>query len=126
MEKEGSFCTVALSGGGVIGYCVGFLLLEEFHLADFAVHPEFQNRGVGGRLLNALVDVLARRAASAVTLEVRASNAPAIALYRKAGFQTVAVQRGYYSHPREDALVMVKALRGRLSDWTGGAFPPLF
>ena len=124
LEREGSFCTVALSGRRVMGYSVGFSMLGEFHLADFAVHPELQERGVGRWLLNALLEVLKGRTINIVSLEVRVSNSPAIALYRKAGFQTVSIRRGYYSRPREDALVMLKALKGKFSDWTGGAFPP--
>ena len=54
-----------------------------------------------------------------VTLEVRASNQRALRLYGRSGFSTVAVRNGYYSKPREDALVMMKALEGRLSDWVG-------
>ena len=126
LERKGSSCTVVLSGGRVVGYSVGFLMLEEFHLADFAVHPELQKRGLGRWFLNALLEVLGGRAVNIASLEVRVSNSPAIALYRKAGFQTVSIRRGYYSRPREDALVMLKALRGKFSDWTGDTFPPLF
>ncbi len=122
LEKEGSDCAVALVEGQVIGYALGFQVLNEFHLADFAIHPDLQNRGLGWQLLNRLLDRLDDRVIHVVTLEVRVSNVPAIALYRKAGFQTAAIRKDYYSRPREDALVMLRALRGDLSDWVGHSF----
>ncbi len=121
MSREGSYGTVLLADGRLIGYSIGFFALEEFHLADFAIHPDLQNRGIGRLLLEVLLDSLKQRPVNLVSLEVRASNTTAVALYKKAGFQTVAIRRGYYSRPREDALVMLKALRGKLSDWMGGA-----
>lgn len=125
LAKEGSYGVVCLAEGRVIGYALGFFVMEEFHLADFAVHPDLQHRGIGRQLLDVLLDVLKRRPVSLVSLEVRGSNRAAIALYRQVGFQTVAIRRGYYSRPREDALVMLKALRGKLSDWLGGTVTPL-
>lgn len=124
LAREGSFCQVALAEGRVAGYSVGFFVLNEFHLADFAVHPELQRQGVGGRLLTEVLELAKGREAYLVTLEVRVSNAAAIALYEKFGFRTVAIRRGYYSRPREDALVMLKPLKGKLSDWIGEAVPP--
>jgi putative ribosomal-protein-alanine acetyltransferase, rimI-like protein len=65
-------------------------------------------------LLNALLDAAAERECEAVLLEVRASNDGAIALYKEAGFKALAKRRGYYSHPREDAVVMRKKLAAGL------------
>jgi len=118
LEKQGSLCHVALVPGRIIGYSVGFLAQEKFHLADFAVHPDYQGQGRGRRFLMRLLNVLSHRRVNAVTLEVRTSNTAAIALYRGAEFRTIGIRKGYYSRPTEDALVMSKALRGRFSDWT--------
>ncbi|MDP6776388.1 MAG: GNAT family N-acetyltransferase, partial [Candidatus Latescibacteria bacterium] len=90
---------------------------DEFHLADFAIRPSLQRRGLGRRLLDRVLADLGGRSVNLVSLEVRASNAPAIRLYSGAGFQTIAVREGYYSRPKEDALVMLKALRGEATDW---------
>ncbi|MDA0745968.1 MAG: ribosomal protein S18-alanine N-acetyltransferase [bacterium] len=117
LAREGSFCLVAQKDTRVIGYAVGFLVSREYHLADFAVHPEIQRRGVGREFLGQLLGRLEEASVAAVTLEVRVSNSRAMDLYSKFGFQTVAIRRGYYSNPREDALVMLKPLVGDLSEW---------
>ncbi len=117
MRREGGRCLVALSGEAIVGYSVGFLVSDEFHLADFAIHPTLQRRGLGVRLLGRVLEDLKGRSVNLVTLEVRASNAAAIGLYRGAGFQIIAVREGYYSLPKEDAFVMLKALRGKATDW---------
>lgn len=127
MRREGGRCLVALSGEEIVGYSVGFFVPDEFHLADFAIHQALQRRGLGRRLLHRVLEDLKGRSINLVTLEVRASNAPAIGLYRGAGFQMIAVREGYYSRPKEDALVMLKALRGKATDWaetaSGFRFP---
>ena len=119
MSRAGSWCVVAVSSGELVGYSVGFRVGQEFHFADFAIHPGLQRRGIGRELLRQVLGVLHDRNTSVVTLEVRASNQRALRLYGRSGFSTVAVRNGYYSKPREDALVMMKALEGRLSDWVG-------
>lgn len=119
LNREGNWCVVALNGQDLVGYSVGFEVDREFHLADFAIHPTHQRQGVGRELLQCVLAVLKKRAFRVVTLEVRASNLRAIQLYTASGFNTVAVRNGYYSKPREDALVMLKALDGKLSDWVG-------
>lgn len=122
MSRSGSLCLVPLVNGGMIGYSVGFFVSDMFHLADFAIHPDYQNRGIGRLFLKRLLDLVKERAAGVVSLEVRVSNLSAISLYRKAGFQTVAIRKGYYSRPREDAFIMVKALCGMLSGWLATHF----
>ena len=120
LAKEGSWCQVAQIGDTLVGYFVGFHVLAEFHLADFAIHPDRQRCGLGRLLLERLVERLKVRPVDFVTLEVRSSNGPAISLYKSYGFQTVAIRRDYYRLPTEDALVMILALRGALSEWTAG------
>ncbi len=118
LDREGSHCLVAHLGDFLVGYSVGFFVLAELHLADLAVHPECRGAGIGGRLLEQVLLSLEERPVDFVTLEVRASNQPAIGLYRSGGFQTVAMRKDYYRFPTEDALVMIRAMRGSLSDWT--------
>lgn len=111
--------------GALLGYMVSWLVADESHLGNLAVAPAARRRGVA----QALVDRLLADAGSAecrlVTLEVRASNAAAQALYRKNGFYPVAVRRGYYSDNREDAVVMIKPLResGRIPPLSPGDLP---
>ena len=117
LEKENGIARVCRLDGQVLAYAVGFRAGNEFHLADFAVRPECQRRGYGAGLLDILLGELRTLEFRIVTLEVRRSNQPAIRLYGRAGFQTIAVRRAYYRRPAEDALVMLKPLAGKLSDW---------
>jgi ribosomal-protein-alanine N-acetyltransferase len=117
LERDGSHCLVAWIGNRLIGYTVGFFISYEYHLADFAIHFDFQGQGLGKQLLDLLLAELDIEKTHMISLEVRASNPQAIALYKKRDFQTLAIRKGYYSRPKEDALVMVKPLKGSLSDW---------
>lgn len=98
---------VRSSGGSaeqVRGVALGQRLLDEGHVLDLAVAPADRRAGLGTRLLHALVDGLLAVGCQAVTLEVRASNRAAQALYRRAGFTVEGRRIGYYPDG-EDALV---------------------
>lgn len=120
LSRRNNHCLVFLSGKRVVAYAVGFLVAGEYHLADLAVHPDFRRRGLGRKFMEAVLRGLPTRNVKAVTLEVRVSNLAAIGLYRQLGFRTVAICRGYYRKPTEDALVMLKALNGCSSEWANG------
>ncbi len=115
-NRENGFCRVVMVGCELVGYVVGFLIDREFHLVNFAIAPDFQRKGLGRKTLKAVFDLL-EKMAQVVSLEVRMSNCAAIDLYKKMGFETIAIRKAYYTHPREDALVMLKPLNTRLSDW---------
>jgi ribosomal-protein-alanine N-acetyltransferase len=103
---------------GILGYCVIETAADELHVHNLAVRPELQRAGIGRRLLDLALGIGERRGAEVALLEVRASNRPAIELYRSVGFLSVAVRRAYYSQPTEDALVFRKdglAAAGRRS-----------
>ena len=93
---------IAAAGETVLGYANFLHVLDEGDIGNVAVAPEYRRQGIA--------DALCARAAALdlafLTLEVRVSNAPAIALYRKHGFQTVGQRRNYYQKPDEDALLM--------------------
>jgi ribosomal-protein-alanine N-acetyltransferase len=93
---------------GVIAYCSFQTVVDEMHIHNLAVDPARQGRGLGRRLLELSLAVGARRGAERALLEVRQSNWAAQRLYRSLGFQGVAVRRGYYTHPSEDALILEK------------------
>ena len=103
------FLTAVDESGTVAGYIGCHTVLDEGYIANVAVAPAFRRRGIGRRLVQAL---LARSAdLTFVTLEVRASNAPAIALYTACGFVPVGTRRRFYSHPTEDTLLMTAQLK---------------
>lgn len=97
---------VARRGAQVVGYAGALLVAGEAHVTTIAVDPDHQGGAVGRRLLLALIRESVRLGTLAVTLEVRASNEPALALYRRFGFAPAGVRKGYYSKPTEDALVL--------------------
>lgn len=98
----------AVEGDTVLGYVGCQTVLDEGYITNVAVLPAYRRRGVAEGLLTGL---LGRAAGlSFVTLEVRASNAAACALYEKLGFQRVGIRRGFYRVPTEDAVLMTRYL----------------
>ena len=89
----------------VAGYAGLQAVLDEGYINNVAVDPRFRRQGVAGQLVEAFLRFGAARLAF-LTLEVRASNAPAIALYEKYGFTQAGRRRDYYDDPKEDALLM--------------------
>lgn len=77
-------------------------------MMNLAVAPAYRRTGIAQSLVHGLLDALADRKVSSLTLEVRASNADAIALYDKLGFSQVGRRPRYYEKPREDALILRK------------------
>lgn len=100
------FLYVARLDGAVVGYCSFWRIFDEVHVNNFAVHPHCRRRGIGTTLLARVLVEAAAMGAPHATLEVRASNAPAIALYEAGGFVRSGLRRGYYTHPVEDALIL--------------------
>lgn len=102
---------VAMAGETVLGYANFLHVLDEGDIGNVAVAPAYRRQGVADALLEALCARAVALNLAFLTLEVRASNAPAIALYRKHGFQTVGQRRNYYQKPDEDALLMTRFWR---------------
>ena len=96
---------VAASGDTVAGYLGLRQVLDEASVNNFAVDCRFRGRGLGKRLLEAALAYAGEHGATVITLEVRASNTPAIHLYEAYGFKRVGLRRGFYHRPTEDALL---------------------
>ncbi len=96
--------------GRVIAFCDYWIVAPELHVLVMATHPDHRGRGVAGALLQHVLAEAARAGCTMATLEVRAGNRPAIALYERAGFKTVHVRARYYQDDGEDALVMMRGL----------------
>jgi ribosomal-protein-alanine N-acetyltransferase len=96
----------------LIGYAIVMWLPDEVHLLNLSVAAPMQGRGYGREMLRWLMRDAAGRGARGMLLEVRPSNAPALALYRSSGFEAIGVRRGYYpaEDGREDAHVLFRQL----------------
>jgi [ribosomal protein S18]-alanine N-acetyltransferase len=99
---------VALSGGNLVGFAAASWLRQEIAVEVEALFVERPHRrqGIGGALIGACIAWAANSGASSVRLEVRASNAAALALYYRYGFSATGVRRAYYSAPVEDAVLL--------------------
>jgi [ribosomal protein S18]-alanine N-acetyltransferase len=90
----------------VVGYCGVWIIVDEAHITNIALLPEYRGLKLGEALLSRIIDLARNMGALRVTLEVRVSNARAQALYRKFGFEDGALRKQYYTDNMEDALVM--------------------
>jgi len=98
---------VALDDSGkVVGYAGLQVVLDEGYITNVAVRPECRRQGIAGKLLQVFLDFAKGNQLAFLTLEVRASNYDAIALYGSRGFRSVGRRKNYYEHPREDAIIM--------------------
>jgi ribosomal-protein-alanine N-acetyltransferase len=112
LAKPTSICLGAFEAEGEEGPLVGYLIVSRYvdawHVMNIAVDPPHRSRGVATMLLERLFELTADDARRGYTLEVRVSNATAIALYERLGFTSRGLRRGYYTDNREDALIMWK------------------
>jgi ribosomal-protein-alanine N-acetyltransferase len=110
LAKPTSICLGAFDTDGEDGRLVGYLIVSRYvdawHVMNVAVDPDHRGRGVATTLLERLFELTADDARRGYTLEVRVSNATAIGLYERLGFQSRGIRRGYYTDNREDALIM--------------------
>ncbi len=103
-----SLWLVAVNAERICGYVGSQTVMGESDMMNIAVAPEFRRQHIAEQLIEALITGLKLRQSHCLTLEVRASNAPALALYYKLGFAQVGRRPGYYRNPREDALILRK------------------
>jgi ribosomal-protein-alanine N-acetyltransferase len=112
LAKPTSICVGAFEAEGENGPLVGYLIVSRYvdawHVMNIAVDPPHRGRGIASMLLERLFELTAGDARRGYTLEVRVSNATAIGLYERLGFEARGLRRGYYTDNREDALIMWK------------------
>ena len=111
--------TVALAGEEVAGYLGFHHVLDEGAVANLAVFPAFRRQGVARELLAELIAWSRKNGLRTLTLEVRPSNAPAVALYEQTGFRRVGTRPGYYRHPAEDAALYTLFIEENEHERTG-------
>jgi ribosomal-protein-alanine N-acetyltransferase len=108
LARKGGMPLVAEENRMVVGYVVAWRVVDEIHIANLAVRPEWRRRKVGQTLLEELVGLSSE--CSWIGLEVRVSNLPARSLYQKLGFKEVGIRKKYYMEENEDAVLMTKFL----------------
>lgn len=92
----------------LVGYICTWLVTDELHINNVAVHPRWRKHGIASELLRAALQRGTREGARAAFLEVRASNTAAQGLYARFHFEPVGVRPRYYTHPVEDAVIMCR------------------
>jgi len=110
--RVGYCCWCYEDDGFIEGYGVMSVAAGESHILNLTVRPESQRRGIGSKLMKHFLQLARRHDADIVMLEVRPSNASAISLYEKMGFNEIGVRRNYYPayEGREDALLLALSL----------------
>ena len=110
LDNPLSLWLVAESFGEVVGYVGSQAVLDEADMMNLAVAPMYRRQGIAEALISELCRRLSENGITTLSLEVRESNSPAIALYEKLGFTLAGVRPNYYFHPRENALILKKKL----------------
>jgi ribosomal-protein-alanine N-acetyltransferase len=112
LAKPSSICLGAFDLDGESGRLIGYLIVSRYvdawHVMNIAVDPDHRGRGIATMVLERLFELTVDDARRGYTLEVRVSNATAIGLYERLGFESRGIRRGYYTDNREDALIMWK------------------
>ena len=104
-ENAAGFAAVG-EAGELLGYAGLVTVLDEGQITNVATHPDHRRRGVASSLMAALIEYCRGRDIRYISLEVRASNSGAIALYEGVGFKAVGVRKNFYRYPAEDAVIM--------------------
>ena len=97
---------VAKVDNKVVGFVGTWIVLDESHITNIAIHPNYRKQGLGSSLLEAFLKYCKSQGCIAFTLEVRGSNKAARTLYEKYNFKQEGVRKGYYEDTKEDAIIM--------------------
>ncbi|MGZ4122851.1 MAG: ribosomal protein S18-alanine N-acetyltransferase [Tumebacillaceae bacterium] len=97
---------VAIHEGVVVGYAGVWVILDEGHVTNIAIHPDARGKKLGEALMRELMATAIANGAERMTLEARVSNIVAIRMYEKLGFASAGIRKGYYTDNNEDAIIM--------------------
>ena len=107
-DAQHEFIAAISPDGTVLGYVGMMYVLDESYISNVATDLPWRRQGIADALIGRLCAICEGLRLSFVSLEVRAGNAPAVALYEKHGFAPVGLRKNYYERPREDAVIMTK------------------
>ncbi len=105
-----SITRAAVLEDDVIGYVCANYIIDEGHILNLAVHPDFRRCGIGTALMKKVLSELKERGCRLIYLEVRSSNLIARRFYESLGFGIIGIRKDYYTSPKEDAVVMMLKL----------------
>lgn len=106
VANDKTYYLLALDNDKIIGYVGAWLLLDEAHITNVAIMPEYRGRGIGTQMMVEFIRIVKERGITAMTLEVRPSNKVALVLYDRLGFKSVGLRKGYYQDNGESAMIM--------------------
>ena len=105
-ENQNACILGAYKECALAGYVIFYYVLDEGEIARIAVSPQYRRQGVADQIFAGLLDFCAEKSIERILLDVRTSNEPAIAFYRKSGFAEDGIRKNFYENPKEDALLM--------------------
>ena len=110
MEKElinkNAIYIVVKLGSKVVAFGGMWIIFDEGHITNIAVHPDFRRNNFGDTVVENLIKIAKDKNMASLTLEVRSSNIAAINLYEKHNFSVEGIRKNYYQNPREDGYIM--------------------
>ncbi len=106
LKQNNTELLVCETEGILVGYCAAYITYDEADIVIVSVSETYRNRKIATGMLKKLMDILKEHGVTAVTLEVRAGNAPAIHVYEKLGFVNEGIRPDFYKDPTEDAIIM--------------------
>lgn len=110
LENKNSIYKVIRMDNKVVAYGGMWVIVDEAHITNIAVHPDYRGRGLGDKLLEEIIHLSKEHKVVGITLEVRPSNRAALGLYKKKGFIPSGIRKGYYTDTGEEAIIMWKYL----------------
>ncbi len=110
INNQWAACFVCLEGDTLIGYCDVWTVFEEANIQTIVVEKTHRRNGAGRLMMETMEQEALKRGARRILLEVRPSNQPALALYRKRGYLEISRRAAYYPDNQEDALILCKYL----------------
>ena len=109
MESPDNILLVAQEEDKILAYACMYVSFDEGEITNVAVSEDYRGRGIGSQIMTAVFEQALQKQINRIVLEVRVSNLPAIALYRKTGFVELGIRKGFYDLPKEDAYIMERS-----------------